>query len=158
MHYMGVENCLRVLLLRQEWCEAFARFDIRQERQTPGTLWSGDLAEHFCPLYVPGYSNMPENEREEAAEVFLTTDQTCKRDKLQNHQPTVLLLLEGGIDAFQPFKRKVHSTWVAGTRCGISPALHALLTPLLPRPQPASLCLPSSAGYPTCHLTRRPEV
>jgi hypothetical protein len=93
-----------------------------QEREQPGSLFSSDLCRHMCRHFIPGWGDMRDDEREETEAVFLTTGQACTVEELEHRQKsdgmkTILLFVEQAADAFQPFDRTQHSTWVMALRC-----------------------------------------
>lgn len=116
VRYCGIANCLRILMLRADWCKARAQFDLGEERKNPASMFSSPLAERLCDMYIPGYASMEASQRGAAADRFLTTGQCCSEAEVRCNPPTVLLLIEQGADAFQPFKRRDHSTWVLAFR------------------------------------------
>jgi hypothetical protein len=109
-----------VLLARREWCLAFSRFDMSQEREQPGSLFASDLCRHMCRHYIPRWDDMMDLERYEAEAMFLTTGQTCTKEVYRRNSGTMqtkVLFVEQAADAFQPFDRTQHSTWVMALRC-----------------------------------------
>lgn len=122
LRHFGLGNCLRVLLARPEWCLAFARFNIQLDREQPGSIFASQLCARFCQLYIPGWDELDDKERLEAETRFLRTGQVCSDDQLHPHQGrmrTILLFVEQASDGFQPFQRRVHSTWVQCVRCAL---------------------------------------
>jgi hypothetical protein len=90
-----------------------------EERKQPGSMFASRLCERFCELYIPGWREMHPEDRVDAETRFLTTGQCCREEDLHPQSGktrTILLFVEQGADAFQPFKRRVHSTWVQGLR------------------------------------------
>jgi hypothetical protein len=122
LRHFGLSNCVRVLHARREWCLAFARFDMSLEREQPGSLFSSDFCRHICRHYIPDWGDMRDKERQEAEAMFLSTGQTCNDMVYQHNRKgsgmkTRLLFVEQAADAFQPFNRTQHSTWVMALRC-----------------------------------------
>lgn len=104
---------------RKSWCQARAQFDMAAERATPGSIFSSPLCERMCRNHIPGYDSMPAEQQSAAALQFLLTGQCCAAHQMEGKLRTILLILEQGADAFQPFKRRDHSTWVLAFRCAV---------------------------------------
>jgi hypothetical protein len=126
MRYMGPENGLRTLLMSQQVGKAISSFDLRGTLDDPHTLLSCGWSEHICAVHIPDYSAMDPDERKRAKFRFFLTGQVfsseaewlrynddveCKRCKR-----SVLLVVEAGCDGFQPFRRRIWSTWMWGYR------------------------------------------
>ena len=99
------------------WCQARRSFDALGAIGTPGSPFCSPVWEHACKLFIPGYQGLPEKEQKEASLQLLQTGQACPPSELDQHDPTVLLVVETGFDGFQPIKRRAHSTLVGAFRC-----------------------------------------
>jgi hypothetical protein len=119
----GIGNCLRILLARKQWCLAFDRFNMDLERQQPGSLFASIMCSRVCGHFIPGWDSMERPDRAQAESLFLTTGQCCSKEAMAGKKKTVLLFVEQTSDAFQPYKRRQHSTWVQALRCGPPPHL-----------------------------------
>jgi hypothetical protein len=70
--------------------------------------------------YIPGYNTMSAAQQREAVGRFVSHGQTCSKQALEEalltELRTMLVVLEGGHDAFCPFVRRKWSTTVFGYR------------------------------------------
>jgi hypothetical protein len=88
-------------------------------------MFSSGLSEHLCRQFIPQYATMAPAERTTAKHRFFDSGQVCSDEDWQTYQrevkegtrmPTKLLVVEGGCDGFQPFRRRIWSTWMWGYR------------------------------------------
>jgi len=88
-------------------------------------------ADNMCRVFIPGWDNMGKEAQLRDKARFFKTGQGLTEEQWIDYQaqlqagcagggsdldPTRMLLVEGGCDAFQPFQRKVWSTWIFGYR------------------------------------------
>lgn len=116
LRYSGLENGVRVLMQRPAWCRAHQRFDVKEAMAATGSIMNSPLMEVFYNTYIPAYDTKSDAEQRAAAELFLRTGQVCSEEEASRRQRTILLLVESGADAFQPYKRREHSTWMHAFR------------------------------------------
>lgn len=125
VRYMGLEQGVRVLLMSRKVSRAVNSFDLPSMVDSTYSVYSSRLSEHFCKHFIPHYSEMAPEEARTAKLRFFDSGQVCTDDEWNQYvagvgagtqRPTKLLMVEGGCDGFQPFKRRVWSTWLMGYR------------------------------------------
>jgi hypothetical protein len=128
LRYMSLDKGVRLLLMSRKVSRAINRFDLEAMVDSTYSVYSSKLSEHLCHHFIPGYGDMCTQSPERAREAklrFFDTGQVCSDAEWQQYteeveagtrRPTKLLMLEGGCDGFQPFKRRVWSTWLFGYR------------------------------------------
>lgn len=125
LRYLGLSQGLRVLLMSKHVCSALHDFDLPHMVDSNHSVFSSDLSERMCHLFIPQYEHMDDDTRREYKIRFFSTGQVCTAEELAEHtsrvqsgeaKRTMLITVEGGCDAFQPFKRRVWSTWMYGYR------------------------------------------
>jgi hypothetical protein len=89
------------------------------------SVYSSKLSEHIREYFIPGYGTMSPQHARVAKLRFFETGQVCTDAEWEQYlsevadgrrYPTKLLLVEGGCDGFQPFRRRVWSKWLFGYR------------------------------------------
>lgn len=125
LRFMGVERGVRVLLMSKKVCRGLHNFDLAEMVDSTYSLFSSKLSEHLCTHFIPDYALLPADRQRIAKLRFFDTGQACTEPEWQQYreevaagtrQRTKLLVVEGGCDGFQPFKRRVWSTWMFGYR------------------------------------------
>lgn len=125
LRYLGLRTGLRVLLMCKHVCSGLHDFDLAGMVDSHHSFYSSQLSEQFCYMFIPGYQEMSGPCRRKAKIRFYASGQVCSDQVWEQHQcdiqqghdtSTRLLVVEGGCDAFQPFKRRVWSTWLFGYR------------------------------------------
>jgi hypothetical protein len=125
MRYMGVKNGVKTLLMSKHVGRAIDTFDMSRALDTPHSLFGSRLSEHLCQHFIPGYAEMEQSERRNAKLRFFDTGQVCSEEEWLQYNKEVeegtrlrtkLLVVEGGCDGFQPYRRRVWSTWMWGYR------------------------------------------
>jgi hypothetical protein len=120
LYYIGIINALTALLQGLQWCRDHAKFDAGAERHLPHSLFASPRMETLYKKYIPGYEVMNAAQQEEAVTRFVSVGQTCSEPVLEvallTELHTMLLVLEGGSDAFRPFIKRDWSTTVFGYR------------------------------------------
>jgi hypothetical protein len=113
------------MLMSRKVCTGIHLHNLDEQIRSTYSLYSSKMAEHFCRHFIPRYSALPEAQKLTAKLRFFDTGQVCsdtdwvqyQREVAQGRRlRTKLLVVEGGCDAFQPFKRRVWSTWMMGYR------------------------------------------
>jgi hypothetical protein len=125
VRYLGVQQGVRVLLLSRSVSKALANFDLKGMVESVHSVYSSRLSDKICRHYIPYYDDMTAPAARTAKLRFFETGQVCTDEEwfqykaevqAGNRNPTKLLMVEGGCDAFQPFNRRVWSTWLMGYR------------------------------------------
>jgi hypothetical protein len=125
LRYMGLEQGVRVLLMSRKVSRAIHSFDLPSMVDSTYSVYSSRLSEHFCRYFIPHYSDMAPEQARTAKIRFFESGQVCNDSEWEQYnseveagtrRPTKLLMVEGGCDGFQPFKRRVWSTWLFGYR------------------------------------------
>jgi hypothetical protein len=125
LRYMGLEQGVRVLLMSRKVSRAINNFDLPSMVYSTYSVYSSRLSEHFCNYFIPHYRNMDPQQARTAKIRFFESGQVCTDAESEQYnskvetgtrRPTKLLMVEGGCDGFQPFKRRVWSTWLFGYR------------------------------------------
>jgi hypothetical protein len=125
MRYMGVKNGVKTLLMSKKVCQGINTFDLEQAIDTPHSLFGSRLSDHLCRHFIPSYQHMLPEEKRTAKLRFFDTGQVCddaewvqyKEEVEDGRRPrTKLLVVEGGCDGFQPYRRRIWSTWMWGYR------------------------------------------
>jgi hypothetical protein len=128
LRYMSLDKAVRVLLMSRKVSRAIDAFDLEAMVDSTYSVYSSKLSQHLCEYFIPGYRSMCRTAPTKAREAklrFFETGQVCTDTEWQQYnleveagtrRPTKLLMLEGGCDGFQPFKRRVWSTWLFGYR------------------------------------------
>ncbi len=123
--YLGLEQGMRVLLMSRSVGSALQSVDLSGLVDSPYSVFSSKLSRHLCTLFIPGFSDMTEQRQRTVKLRFLESGQVCTDAQWDQYveevrdgrrQRTLLLTVEGGCDGFQPFKRRVWSTWMMGYR------------------------------------------
>jgi hypothetical protein len=125
LRYMSLDKAVRVLLMSRKVSRAIDAFDLEAMVDSTYSVYSSKLSQHLCEYFIPGYRDMTRERAREAKLRFFETGQVCTDAEWRQYEleveagtrrPTKLLMLEGGCDGFQPFKRRVWSTWLFGYR------------------------------------------
>jgi hypothetical protein len=125
VRYMGVQQGVRVLLLSRSVGHALASFDLTGMVNSVHSVYSSRLSDKICRHFIPDYDDMPAPAARIAKIRFFQSGQVCTDDEWRQYTEevqaghrnrTILLMVEGGCDAFQPFNRRVWSTWLMGYR------------------------------------------
>jgi hypothetical protein len=125
VRYMGVQQGVRVLLLSRSVSHALASFDLTGMVDSVHSVYSSRLSDNLCKHYIPDYDSMSAHEARKAKIRFFHSGQVCTDEEWRQYRAqveagernrTLLLMVEGGCDAFQPFDRRVWSTWLMGYR------------------------------------------
>ena len=126
LRYLGLEGCMRVLLASRNVGLARHAFDTADHASQPWTFLGSRLADHLCEYFIPGFAHMSPDEALQAKCDFFTTGQVFCTPEVRKQYleevrdgvrwETILLVVEGGCDGFQPFKRRIWSTWMFGWR------------------------------------------
>jgi hypothetical protein len=125
LRYMGVTNGIKVLLMSKKVGRSIEAFDLQGTLDTPHSMYASGFSEHLCRKFIPHYDLMDPAGRATAKYRFFATGQVCSDENWQVYTqqvnegkrlPTKLLVVEGGCDGFQPYKRRVWSTWMWGYR------------------------------------------
>ena len=125
VRYLGLKQGLRILLMSRRVCEGIQDFDLESMVDSTYSVFSSELSEDLCCHFIPGYSRMLDPVKREYKVRFFRTGQVCTSQEMEQHTAkvaagqaieTILIVVEGGCDAFQPFKRRVWSTWLYGYR------------------------------------------
>lgn len=124
--YLGLEHGVRVLAATREVGLAYASYDAEAAIDEPWSWLSSRLCERLCNHFIPGYRQMGEEMRRQAKYDFFTTGQVFTSREMRDRwirevedgtrNETLLFLVEAGCDGFQPFRRRVWSTWMYGYR------------------------------------------
>jgi hypothetical protein len=135
VRHLGLTQGLRVLLMSRQVCKGIQDIDTAALVASNYSVYSSQLSEQLCEIFIPGYKSMDEDSMRQYKVRFLSTGQVCTAQQFTQHTAsivagtslrTMMLLVEGGCDAFQPFKRRVWSTWLYGYRIqGIAPSTAA---------------------------------
>jgi hypothetical protein len=123
---MGPENGIRTMLMGQHAGKAISTFDLAGSLKEPHTLLSSTWGDYICEVHIPHYREMSNDDRDNAKYRFYHTGQVLSSEAewLQYYDDvaekrrkrTVLLVVEAGCDGFQPFRRRIWSTWMWGYR------------------------------------------
>jgi hypothetical protein len=126
LRYMGIENGVRALLMSKQVGRAIMDFDIVKATEEPHSLLTSDWALQVCREYIPDFESMGLEQAMTAKRRFFTTGQVFSSEEeyeeytreieAGERQRTLLLLVEAGCDGFQPFNRRIWSTWMWGYR------------------------------------------
>lgn len=116
----SVSTCIRILIQNQEWCKAHACFSSQKAIVCPGHPCSTKLLEHAVTRLRPGFQDLLPEQQKRLLSQFIDTGQVCDPRLMIGKPRTILLLLECGADAFQPFKRREHSTLLHFIRYGMA--------------------------------------
>jgi hypothetical protein len=125
LRYMGLEQGVRVLLMSRKVSRAINNFDLASMVDSTYSVYSSRLSEHLCNYFIPGYSLMGPVEARKVKIRFFDSGQVCTDAEWDQYVAEVragarrrskLLMVEGGCDGFQPFNRRVWSTWLFGYR------------------------------------------
>lgn len=125
VRYLGLLQGLRTLMVSRRVCQSVQEFDLASMVDSYHSVYSSEVSETLCNLFIPEYQAMDDGTRREYKLRFFRTGQVCTAAQMEVHVSKVasgdaletrLLVVEGGCDAFQPFKRRQHSTWVHAYR------------------------------------------
>jgi hypothetical protein len=125
LRYLGLSQGLRILLMSKHVCQGLHEFDVADMVDSNHSVYSSQLSEHLCMRFIPNYAHMSDEVRRDYKIRFFKTGQVCTQQEWAEHTSridegqamrTMLVMVEGGCDAFQPFKRRVWSTWLYGYR------------------------------------------
>ena len=125
LRYMGVANGVKTLLMSKKVGQAIGTFDLEGAVDSAHSLFSSRMSEHLCHYFIPEYAGKSEADKRTAKLRFFETGQSCSEAEWLRYtqevnagtrQRTVLIVVEGGCDGFQPHKRRVWSTWMWGYR------------------------------------------
>ena len=125
LRYLGVRAGLRILVMSRKVSLALSSFNVDAEVKNPTSFFSSLLSEHLCHHFIPYYDQYTAQEQQGLKARFFITGQACTQEQYDEHvdlvasggeDPTRLVVVEGGCDAFQPFRRRQHSTWLHGYR------------------------------------------
>jgi hypothetical protein len=125
VRYMGVQKGVRVMLMSRSVSHALASFDLPGMVDSVHSVYSSRMSDNLCRYFIPEYDRMSPHAARVAKIRFFETGQVCTDDEWVQYvaeveaghrNPTKLLMVEGGCDAFQPFDRRVWSTWLMGYR------------------------------------------
>lgn len=125
LRYLGLSQGLRILLMSRHVCKGIQDFDTAEMVDSNFSVYSSALSEQLCTQFIPDYDQMADDVRRDYKIRFFRTGQVCTAQQMAEHtlkidagqaMRTLLVTVEGGCDAFQPFKRRVWSTWLYGYR------------------------------------------
>lgn len=125
LRYLGVRDGMRSLLMSKTLCQAVQAFDVAAAVDCPWSTYSAKVSDHICKYFIPGFGKLTPEKKRLAKIMFLQTGQVCDRAELDRYHReveegirplTVILLVEAGCDGFQPFKRRIWTTWMYGYR------------------------------------------
>jgi hypothetical protein len=125
LRYLGLEQGVRILLMSRKVSSAINNFDLTSMVDSTYSVYSSRLSEHLCNYFIPHYSAMGADEARKAKIRFFDSGQVCTDQEWDcyiaevragTRKRTKLLMVEGGCDGFQPFKRRIWSTWLFGYR------------------------------------------
>jgi hypothetical protein len=125
VRYMGLEQGVRLLLMSRSVSQALQNFDLEGMLDSVYSVYSSVLSEDIAKWHIPGYMGMAPDQQRAVKSRFFSTGQVCSDAEWElycqqvqagERKRSVLLMVEGGCDAFQPFKRRVWSTWLMGYR------------------------------------------
>jgi hypothetical protein len=125
VRYLGLQQGVRLLLMSRSVSHALSAFDLTGLVDSVHSGYSSRLSDQMCNRFIPGFQNMEPQQRRTAKLRFFETGQVCTDTEWEQYtldtqagrrQRTKLLVVEGGCDAFQPFKRRIWSTWMMGYR------------------------------------------
>jgi hypothetical protein len=122
---MGVSNGIKTLLMSKKVGLSVHAFDLSGAMDSAHSMYASGLSEHLCREFIPGYDSMGMPGRRTAKHRFFDSGQVCSDEDWQHYMQQVnhgtrprtkLLVVEGGCDGFQPYRRRIWSTWMWGYR------------------------------------------
>lgn len=125
LQYMGVERCVRTILSNQRLCQAILDFPLSEMYDSEYSVLSSELGKHLCRYHIRGWDGLSPADKRTRALRFFETGHGCTAIEWGKHLeevqqgttlPTVLIILEGGTDGFQPHERRIRTTWAMGYR------------------------------------------
>lgn len=121
VRYFGVGNMIRAALLSVEFCQGLLLQDVRGDLANPCSVYHTDSFRHLSRTFIPQLDAMSQSDQHDALVNFYLSGRASppsdgERASEAGRQ-TALLLLTMGMDAFQPWKRRVYSITLMGFRC-----------------------------------------
>lgn len=125
IRYMGLRQGMQLMLMSRVVCSAMDAFDVRKMLDRTYSFYSSQLSDHIAIAFVPGFADMLSDEQREVKAIFYKTGQFCTEEQFLRmeadiaagrQRPSRLIVLEGGCDGFQPYRRRQWTTWMLGWR------------------------------------------
>jgi len=111
LRYLGLANTLKIQLLNRTVASAVASWNPYEELEQAGSWIHGKLVQELAEKFISGYADMDPDCQRDSLCHFLRTGQD-KGTVVQQERSSINILIKEGIDAFQPFLRKCHSTLI----------------------------------------------
>jgi hypothetical protein len=125
LRYMGVDRGVRTLLMSKKVGRSIDAFDLQEALDCPHSMYSSGFSEHLCRHFIPAYATLEPAAQRTAKHRFFSSGQVCSDAAWRRYtqevsegkrRRTKLIVVEGGCDGFQPYRRRVWSTWMWGYR------------------------------------------
>lgn len=98
----------------------FQERDLRREVADPCSFYQSEGMRNTAALFIPSFHEMSEDARQEALFQFFSSGRASTREfaeqVVSSGRKSMLLMLKLGMDAFQPWKRRVYSITLMGFR------------------------------------------